>query len=149
MIDLQQTYQQSNRHQVASQILRKKAQKEVFQYRQLNANASKQHHDDDMPLSKAPMKPIMKNLPQEIKTLDDLAEWCGMPQGEQQNHITGYFKRFTDFKDYIDYGQYFSHLNDAKYIQYNAVAIPVMSFQCDQQAVHIVRCTGSTRWRKN
>jgi hypothetical protein len=72
-----------------------------------------------------------------------------MPNGELQNHIACCFKRFANFIDYIDHNQYFSRLDDAKYIRYNTVAILVTSFQCDEQAVHMVRCTGSTRWRKH
>jgi len=92
---------------------------------------------------------MMKNQRPEIKTLDDLAEWCAMPKGELQNHIAWCFKRFADFTDYINYDLYFSRLNDAKCMQYNIVAILVMSFHCDEQAVHFVCCTGSTRWRKH
>jgi len=72
-----------------------------------------------------------------------------MPIGELQNHIAWCFRRFTNFPDYLDHDQYFSCLNDAKFIWYNTLAIPVTSFQCNQQAVHIVHCTGSTRWRKH
>jgi len=72
-----------------------------------------------------------------------------VPNWELLNHIAWCFKRFTDFTDYVNHDQYFSHLNNAKYIRYNAVAIPVTTFQCDEQAVYIVRCTGSTRWRKH
>jgi len=61
MMDLKQAYQQSNRHEAAFQILRTKARKEVFQYRELNANAAKQHCNDDMPVTKAPIKRMMKN----------------------------------------------------------------------------------------
>jgi hypothetical protein len=58
-------------------------------------------------------------------------------------------ERFADFTDYVDHDQYFSHLKDTKYIRYNTVAILAMSFQFDEQAVHIVGCTASTRWRKH
>jgi len=34
---------------------------EVFQYPEQNANAAKQRRDDDMPLTKAPIKRMMKN----------------------------------------------------------------------------------------
>jgi hypothetical protein len=91
---------------------------------------------------------MMRNPQSEITTLDDLAECCAMPKGELQNHIAWCFKRFADFTDYVDHDQYFSCLNDAKYIWYNAVEIPAPSFQSDEQAVHMVRCTGSTRWRQ-
>jgi len=121
----------------------------VFPYRELNANAAKQHRDDDMPPTKAPNKRMMNNPQPEIKTFDDLAKWCAMSKGELQNHITWCFKRFADFTDYVDHDQYFSCLNDANYIRYNALAIRVTSFQCDEQAVHMVRSTGSTRWRKH
>jgi len=99
MMDLKQAYRQSKRHEAALQILRTKARKEVFQYRELNANAAKQSRDDDMPLTKVPIKQMMKNLQPEIKTLDDLAEWCAMPKEELQNHIAWCFKRFADFTD--------------------------------------------------
>jgi hypothetical protein len=102
-----------------------------------------------MPLTKASIEWMMKNKRPEIKTLDDLAEWCAMPKGETQNHIAWCFKRFANITDYIDHDQYFSCRNDAKYIRYNPVAIPVTSFQCNERAVHMVRCTGSTRWRKH
>jgi len=46
---------------------------------------------------------MMKNLPTEIKSLDDLAEWCAVPKGKLQNHIAWYFKRFADYTDYIYY----------------------------------------------
>jgi len=72
-----------------------------------------------------------------------------MPKGEIQNHIAWCFKRFANFTDYIDHHQYFSRLNDAQYIQYNTVAIEVRSFECNERAVHMVPCTGSTRWRKH
>jgi len=72
-----------------------------------------------------------------------------MPDGELQYHIAWCCKRFADFTDYVDRNQYFSRLNNAKYIRYNTVAIPVTSFQCDMQAVHIVLSTGSTWWRKH
>jgi len=72
-----------------------------------------------------------------------------MPKGELQNHIAWCFKRFADFTDHVEHNQDFSCLHDPKYIPYNAVAILVMSFQCDEQAVHMVRCTGSTRWRNH
>jgi len=92
---------------------------------------------------------MMKNPGPEVKTLDNLAVWCAMPTGELQNQIAWGFKRFADFTDYVDHDQYFSRLKDAKYIQYNPVEILVTSFQCNEQAVHMVRCTGSTRWRKH
>jgi len=97
----------------------------------VNANTVKQRHDSDIPLTNVPIKRMMKNLRPEIKTLDDLAEWCAMPRGELQNHITWCFKRFADFTQYVNHDQDVSRLNDAKYIQYNAIAIPVTSFQCD------------------
>jgi hypothetical protein len=60
-MDLKQVYRQSNRHEAAFQILGKNARKEVCQYRELNANTAKQRCDDDIPLTKAPIKPMMKN----------------------------------------------------------------------------------------
>jgi len=149
MMDLDEAHQQSNHHEAAFQILRTKAQNKVFQYWELNANPAKQHPNDDMPLTKALIKWMMKNLRPDIKTLDDLAEWCAMPKGELQNHITWCFNKFADITDYVDHNQYFSCLNDGNYIRYNVVAIPVLSCQCDEQAVHMVRCTGSPGVRKH
>jgi len=99
MTDLKQAYQQSNRHEAAFQILTKQARKEVFQYRELNANAAKQCRGNDMPLTKAPIKRMMSNPQPEIKTVDDSAKWCAMPKGELRNHIAWCFKRFADFTD--------------------------------------------------
>jgi len=148
MLDLKQAYQQSNWHEAAFQILWTKARKEVFQYREVNANAAKQCRKDDIPLTKAPIKRMMKTPQPEIKTLDDLAEWCAMPKGKLQNHIAWCVKRFADFTENINHHHYFSRRKDAKYIRYNPVAIPVTTFQCDKEAVHMVRCTGCTKWRK-
>jgi len=87
-------------------------------------------------------------IPQpEIKTLDDLAEWCGMPKGELQNHMACCFKGCADFTDYVDHDQFFSRHNNAEYIRLNTVQIRVMSIECDEQAVHMVWSTGTTRWR--
>jgi hypothetical protein len=149
MMDLKQAHQQSNRHEAPFQILATKARKEVFRSRELNGNAAKQRRDDDMPLTKVPIQRMMKNPRPEIKTLDDLAKWCEMPIGELQNHIAWCFKRFANFTDYVDHDLNFSLLNNAKYIRHNAVAIWVTSFQCDEQAVHMVRWTGSTGWRNH
>jgi len=117
MIDLQQAYRKLKRHEAAFQVLQTKADKEVFQYRELNANTPKLHRNNEMPLTKAPIKQIMKNPGPEIKTLDDLAEWCAKPKEELHNHIAWWFKRFADFTDFVDNCQYFSHLNYAKYIR--------------------------------
>jgi len=89
MMDHKQAYRQLNRHEATLQISRTKAREEVFQYRELNANAAKQRLDNYMPLPKAPIKRIMKNPWAEIKTLDDLAEWCAMAKGELQNTLLG------------------------------------------------------------
>jgi len=121
----------------------------MFQYRELNANTLKQRHNDDIPLTKAPFKHMMKNPRPEIKTLDDLATWCAMRKGELQNHLAWCFTRFADFTDYVDHDQCLSRLNNAKYIRYNALPIPAMPVPCDKQAVHMVHCTGSTTWRKH
>jgi len=88
---------------------------------------------------------MMDNLQPEIKTLDDLAEWCAMPNGEQQNYIAWCFKTFANFTDYIDHTQHFCHMTNAIYIRYNAIPILEMSFQCDKQAAYKVRSTGSTK----
>jgi len=103
MMDHKEAYRHSDQHEAAFQILRKKAQKEVFQYWELNANTAKQCRDNDLPLTKAPIKRMMNNPPPEINTLDDLAERCAMPNRELHNHIAWCFKRFDDFTDYIDH----------------------------------------------
>jgi hypothetical protein len=138
MLDFKQAYQHSSCHEPAFRILQMKGRNKVFQYGELNGNAAKQHHDNYLPLTQAP-----------IMTLDDLAEWCKMPTVELQTHIARCFKRFGDFIDYVNHDQYFSHQHDAKYIRFNTVAFPVTSFQCDPQAVPMVCCTGSTRWRRH
>jgi len=77
----------------------------VFQYRELKEHAVKPCRNDEMPLTKVPLTRMMKHPQAEIMTLDDLAEWCAMPKGEQQNHIVGCFKGFPDFTDNVDYPQ--------------------------------------------
>jgi len=149
MMDPKQAYRQSDCHEAASQMLWRISRKEVFRYQELNANAAKHRRNDEMPLTKPPIKWMMKNPRTEIKTHDDLAEWHAMPKGELLNHIASCSKRFADFTDYIDHDQLFTCLKDAKYIWYNAVGIPVTSFQCHAKAVYMVHCTGSTRWRKH
>ena len=66
---------------------------------------------------------------------------------EQVNHIPWCLMRFSNVADKVDHNQYFSRLNHAKHISHNAVAIPMMSFQCDKQAFDIVHCTVTARWR--
>jgi len=63
---------------------------------------------------------MMKNPRPEIKILDAVAKWCAMPKAELQNHIAWLFNRFADITDYVDHDQYFSRLQDAKCIGYNA-----------------------------
>jgi len=70
-----------------------------------------------------------------------------MAQGELQNHMAWCFKLFSNFTDYVDQDQYCSRLNNPQFIRYSTVAIPLTSLQCDEQAVHMVRFTGSARWR--
>jgi len=70
-------------------------------------------------------------------------------KGELQNHIAWCFKRIANFTDYVNDDQYFSRLKDGKYIQYDAVEIPVTTLSFDEPAVHMVCCTGSTTWRKH
>jgi len=99
MMDLQQVYQPSNGHEAAFPMLRMIAQKEVFQYWELNANTATKRHYDDMPLTKAPIKRMTKNPQPEIKTLDDMVKWCARPKGELQNHIAWCVMRYANFTD--------------------------------------------------
>ena len=101
-----------------------------------------------MPLTNILIKQMMKNPQLEINTFGDLAGWYAMPNRDPQCHIVWCFKKVADSIDYIEYTQYFRHFKDGKYIQYNTVAIPVMSFDCNKEAGHMVYCTGSTWWRK-
>jgi hypothetical protein len=78
-----------------------------------------------------------------------LAEWCAIPIGELQNYIPWRLKRFADFTDYVDHDKYISRCNVSKYIRYNTAPTLVTSFQCDEQALDMVRCTGPSWWRKH
>jgi len=60
---------------------------------------------------------MMKNPQPDIKTLDDSAERCAMPKEELQHHIAWRFKKFADFTQYINHNQYFTHLDNSKYIR--------------------------------
>jgi len=121
--ELEQEYQQSNRDEAAFQISQTKARNEVLPYCELNGNPAKLSRENDIPLTKASIKRMMKCLQAVIKTLDDLAEWCAMPKGKLQNPIVCCFKRFADVTAYVDHDQNFSPFNDAKHIRDNAVAI--------------------------
>jgi hypothetical protein len=67
---------------------------------------------------------------------------------ELSNHIACCVNRFADFTCHFEYDHHFSHLNDSKDICSTASARLVTSDEFNEQAVHIVRCTGSERWRK-
>lgn len=120
----------------------------MFQNWQSNANTVNKCCNHELPLNSVLIKQIKKTLQQAIKTLDKLAKWSAMPKWELQNHIAWWFDRSADFSDYIDHIQYSSYLNNAKFIWFNTVAIVVMTFECNEQAVQTVCCTGSTMWRK-
>jgi len=81
MMGLEQAYCQSNSHDATFQIFVHKSPIGGVLYRKLNANATKQCRNEDIPLTKAPIKRMMKNPQPGIKTLDDSAEWCAMPKG--------------------------------------------------------------------
>jgi len=92
MIDLKHAYRQLNCHEATFQNLLMKDPKKVFQYGELNKNITKKRRDEDMPPTTALTKRIMKHLWSEIKTLDDLAGWRAIPQGELQNRIGSLFQ---------------------------------------------------------
>jgi len=88
MMILKQAYRQWNHDEATFPIVITQAQQEVFRYWALIANTAKQCRHDEMTLTKASIKQMMKNPQPEIKTLDVLAECCTMPKGELQNHIS-------------------------------------------------------------
>jgi len=148
MMDLIQAYRQSHFLDSGFQILWSNSQKEVFQYQELNGNAVKQHWDNEMSLTKPAINRMMETLRPALQTLLYLTKRYAMPKGKLHNHMTWCFKRFSDFADYVNHDHYVSHFNDAQYIRSHTMTIVVTSFQCNEQAVHMVSCTGSTRWRK-
>ena len=87
MMDLRDAYRQRNHDEAALVIVRTTAQKEMFQYSELNAHPAKECRDYEIPPTNVPIQWLMKILRPEIKTLDDLAGWCAMPKGELQNHF--------------------------------------------------------------
>jgi len=56
IMDYEHVYRQSNSHDAAFAIVWTNDQKEVFQFRELNANPSKQHRGNDTPPTKVPIK---------------------------------------------------------------------------------------------
>jgi len=130
MVDFKQAYRQSSLQESTYQICWTKARRDVSQYWERNANAAKQHHNYEMPLTSSPITATMNNPQPEIKPLDDLAEWCAIQNGQLQNHISLCFKRFANSTDYVVYDQYLSCPNSVKYIRYTAVTKKVMSSQC-------------------
>jgi len=149
MMDDKQACWQSHHHEAALEILRMIAWKEVFEYCEMNANAAKQCHNDEMPLTKASIKQLMKNLQPKIKTLDKMAVWCALRNGELQNHIAWCLKIFTNFTDYVNHHHYFSHLNEANIMWYNPLQVKVPSFDYDEQADDMSWYARSTRWRNH
>jgi len=149
MMDLKQVYRQSDRYVPTFHILWTKPRKKVFRYREINLITANQSHDTEVPLTKPRVKWVVNNWWPDIQNLDDLPDWYPMTKWDLRNYIAWYFKTLTDFTHYVDQDQYFSTLNDAKYILYSTVAIPVTSCQCDKQAVPMVHCSGSRRWRKH
>jgi len=147
MMDLKQAYRRANRHEAAFRPLWATARKVVSQYWKLTVYAAKQRCYEDIPSTTVPIERMMKNPLPEIKTFDNLAKCCAIPKGELQNHIAWCCIRFADFADYGDQDQYFGRLNDTTYIWHNPAVIAVTSFECNEQAVHMDSCTGSTRWR--
>jgi len=106
-------YQQLNHYEAPFHIVRLTAREEVFQDSGIDANALKQHREHTIPQMKVPIQSMIQYLSPDIKTLDDLAQWCAMQKGELQNHSASSFLQFANFTVYVNQYQYFSSHNDA------------------------------------
>lgn len=149
MIDIKDAYRRSNKNDASEQILRTKARREYFKYRNMEHDVQMRRLDDgSIPNPQPPLRRFQgKRLG--ITTLQELARWCELPVGTLQNLIAWCLKRFDLFTGYADSDDAFPRLSEAKYTSYAAAVLPVTSFQGDEVEKHVVRCTGSEPSRKN
>jgi hypothetical protein len=85
----------------------------------------------------------LKGIRTDVKTLSELAAWCGLPKGWLQTLIAWIVKRFSNIPIFVDNYKAFARLGEATYIRYTAAALLVVNFQGDEEDVHVVQCTGT------
>ncbi len=143
MIDIKDAYRRSNKNEAKKQILRTKARRECFKYRNMERDAQLTRLVDGS--SAKPLPPVrrLQGRRNDVKTLTQLALWCKLPVGTLQNLVAWGLKRFGLFPGYAEHDDAFARLNDAKYTRFVAAVLPVAHFQSDDTEVHVVRCTGA------
>jgi hypothetical protein len=148
MMDIKAAYRISNRNEATEQILRTNTRRDFFAFRNLNHHAQMLRLGDNTTPNKLPAVRKLKGIRTDVKTLSELAAWCGLPKGWLQTLIAWSFKRFSDIPIFVDNDEAFARLGEATYTRYTAAALPVANFQGDEEDVHVVRCTGTEPSRK-
>ena len=143
MIDIKDAYRRSNKNDASEQILRTKARRDYFKYRNMERNAQFSRLDDGSIPNPLPLQRRFQGKRPGITTLQDLALRCELPIGTLQNLIAWCLKRFDLFTGYADSDDAFCRLSEAKYTSYAAAVLPVANFQGDEVDKHVVRCSGS------
>ena len=142
MIDIKDAYRHSNKINATEQILRTKAQREFFRYKNMECEAQLTRLDDGTIPN--PLLPTchLRGQKTDIKTHSQLAKWCILPTGTLQNQIAWYLKQFDILPAYAQSDEAFSRLSDLKYTRYTAAVFPVANFQSEDVDQHIVMCAG-------
>jgi hypothetical protein len=146
--ELKESFRQSNKNNVSSQILLNISPLNAFKYRELNIDAAKHRsHEPNKP--KQPLLCCMKSPQNDVKHLKDLANWCGLASDELQTLIAWCLKTWFERPAYFDSDNEFGQLSDFWYTRYNAVSIPITCFQSeDEQQMHIISSSAKSAWRK-
>ena len=149
MIDIKDAYRHSNKINATEQILRTKARREFFRYKNMECEAQLTRLDDGTIPDPLPPTRRLRGQKTDIKTLSQLAQWCNLPTGTLQNQIAWCLKQFDILPAYAESDEAFSRLSDLKYTRYTAAVLPVANFQSEDVDQHIVICTGRDPSRKN
>jgi hypothetical protein len=98
---------------------------------------------DNTTPNKMPAVQKLKGICRDVKTLSELAAWCGLSEGWLQTLIAWSFKCFSDIPIFVDNDKAFAPLGEVTNTRYTADALPVANFLADEDNVHVVRCTGT------
>ena len=152
MIDIKDAYRNSNKNNASEQIVHTKARGEFFRYKNMARKAARKAQmirsdDGNVPIP-PPATRKLRGKRTDIKTIQELAQWCGLPVGTLQNHVAWCLKLFNIFPAYTESDEAFLHLSNAKYTRYASAVLPVANFQRDEVENHIITCSGMDPSRK-
>ena len=142
MIDIKDAYRHSNKINATEQILRTKARRVFFRYKNMECEEQLTRLDDSTIPNPLPLTRWLRGQKTDIKTLSQLAQWCNLLTGMLQNQIAWCQKQFNILPAYAESDEVFSRLSHVKYTRYTAPVLPVANFQSEDVNLHIVICTG-------